>query len=287
MYVNVIINKDSVKRNMDKAARLFERAAFVYQEVADRLLSRLQLMKIEPQAILDLSHYSAYTTPKLRKIFKSANVMACEPSMPMLQLHKSSWFKRKVLRCDAWSTALPIKNQSVDLVFANFLPTDNLMASFQEIRRVLRKQGLVLFTLSGPDTLKELRASFATVDQAAHIHTFMDMHDVGDLLLQAQLQDPVMDMEYLKIRYTKLEALFKELKALGVQNSHLDRLRGLYGRHKWQAMRKAYQQFVDDGKYPATLELIYGHAWAGELPVTAGINQQGEAVISINSIIKP
>jgi malonyl-CoA O-methyltransferase len=176
---------------------------------------------------------------------------------------------------------LPLADASVDLVFSNLtLQWCNLDAAFAEFRRVLRPDGLLLFTSMGPDTLKELRASWAAADGEVHVNSFMDMHDVGDALVRARLADPVMDVEHLTVTYGEVERLLRDLKAIGAHNVNAGRPRGLMGRQRYAAMRSAYERYRRDGVLPATYEVVYGHAWA-PAHVPAQRNADGEARISM------
>lgn len=134
------------------------------------------------------------------------------------------------------------------------------LPALKEIHRVLEVGGLLMFSTLGPDTLKELRASLPA-SSAEHLHRFIDMHDLGDALVGAGFSDPVMDMEMLTVTYTKLDDLFHDLRASGSTNAALSRPRGLVGKNHWQQMRAAYEALRRDGRLPATVEVVYGHAW--------------------------
>ncbi|MGH8800255.1 MAG: methyltransferase domain-containing protein, partial [Casimicrobiaceae bacterium] len=158
---------------------------------------------------------------------------------------------------------LPFKGASFDLVWSNLALqwVDELPAALGEFHRVLDVDGLLSFTTFGPDTLKELRSAFAAADDAAHVNRFLDMHDIGDMLVQAGFADPVMDMEMITVTYGDAASLMSDLKAIGAQNARLERLRGMTGRRKWQRMLAALEGFRRDGRLPATFEVVYGHAW--------------------------
>ncbi len=102
---------------------------------------------------------------------------------------------------------------------------DELPLALAEFHRVLNVGGLFSFTTFGPDTLSELRRAFAAADASAHVNRFLDMHDVGDMLVQAGFADPVMDMEMITMTYADAGALMRDLKAIGAQNARADRRR--------------------------------------------------------------
>jgi malonyl-CoA O-methyltransferase len=143
---------------------------------------------------------------------------------------------------------------------------------------VLKVGGLLTFTTLGPDTLKELRAAFAHADGHTHTNRFIDMHDVGDMLVDAGFADPVMDMEHLTMTYAEPRGLLAELKATGAANATRGRPRGLMGKSRWQRMLAALERARRDGRVPATFEVVYGHAWKGEPRRTA----EGHAIVKVS-----
>jgi malonyl-CoA O-methyltransferase len=136
----------------------------------------------------------------------------------------------------------------------------DLTGVFAECRRVLRPGGLLIFTTLGPDTLKELRTA-TSGDGKIHVNRFIDMHDIGDLMIGAGFADPVMDMEYLTLTYDDVKTLMRELKAIGAHNVAAGRSRGLTGKRALRATELRYETFRRDARLPATFEVIYGHAW--------------------------
>jgi malonyl-CoA O-methyltransferase len=93
------------------------------------------------------------------------------------------------------------------------------------------------------------------------VNRFLDMHDVGDMLVHQGFSNPVMDMEVMTLTYDSIEQLMRELKALGAHNITAGRDRGLTGKGTLASVRRRYESLRDNGKLPATFEVIYGHAW--------------------------
>ena len=93
------------------------------------------------------------------------------------------------------------------------------------------------------------------------VHRFIDMHDIGDLLVKTGFADPVMEMETLTLEYANVEAIARDLKAIGAHNTLPGRPRGLSGRGRWKKMAERYEASRRDGALPATFEVVYGHAW--------------------------
>ena len=79
----------------------------------------------------------------------------------------------------------------------------------------LNQAGFVMFSCLGPDSLRELRQLYASLDWPAPSHEFTDMHDWGDMLLSAGFAAPIMDMERITLTYETPAALLEELRSLG------------------------------------------------------------------------
>jgi malonyl-CoA O-methyltransferase len=134
-------------------------------------------------------------------------------------------------------------------------------ATIVDLHRVLKVDGLLMFSTLGPDTLKELRQAFHGVDGHNHLNRFADMHDVGDMLSHGGFAEPVMDMEYLTLTYEDVRSVLHDLKAIGANNATAGRGQGLMGKNAWKSLVENYEALRRDGKLPATYEVIYGHAW--------------------------
>ncbi len=270
--------RDDVRASFERAAAGYDAAAVLQHEVGRRLLERLEWMRVAPRRVADLGCGTGRGTAGLQARYPEAEVVALDLAEGMLGVARHS-----VARSDAtgWVcgdlAALPFAERSVDLLYSNLALQWCLdpAAVFAELRRVLRPGGLLLFTTFGPDTLGELRASWAEVDDRNHVNAFFDLHDLGDALVRARLADPVMDCEHITLTYPDVVALMRDLKAIGAHNVTAGRPRGLTGRRALATLADAYATFRRaDGTLPATYEVIYGHAWrapadSGEASVPA------------------
>jgi malonyl-CoA O-methyltransferase len=143
-------------------------------------------------------------------------------------------------------------------------------ALFAEFRRVLAPHGLLSFSAFGPDTLRELRAAWKQVDSHSHVHQFIDMHDLGDALVRGGFAAPVLDVERFTLRYLDVRKVAADLKATGAHNASAGRAKGLTTGRKFAAMQAAYENFRQDGRLPATYEVVFAHAWVPEHPARHG-----------------
>ncbi|NNE04195.1 MAG: malonyl-ACP O-methyltransferase BioC [Xanthomonadales bacterium] len=282
------LDRAAVQRSFERAASSYERFAVLQHEVESRLLERLEFTREDPRVILDVGCGTGTATPALSRRFPAASTISLDWSQAML--HKArqhhSTNQERVLCADMHE--IPLAMRSVDLVFSNLAVqwSSHLEALLVEFRRVLKPGGLLMFSSFGPDTLHELRAAWAKVDDRPHVNRFMDMHDVGDALVRSGFSEPVMDVDMLTLEYPDVMGLMRELKAIGAHNAAAGRARGLTGKHSLRRMLEAYEPFRRDDIYPASYEVIYGLAY-GPLEGQPVRGPEGEyAAFSVESLMK-
>lgn len=263
-----------VRRAFRRAARGDANAAVLEREVERRMIERLDFIRCDPERVLDAGCGAGRGLELLRRRYPKANLLGVDLAPPPapgqtgpLLAHVRRLLRRpERFRLGADFSRLPLRAGSVDMVWSNLAlawAADPLEA-LREFHRVLTVDGLLMFSSYGPDTLKELRGAFAAVSGHRHVHAFIDMHDLGDMLVATGFTAPVMDMEMFTLTYADVAALTRDLKASGQTCAARDRQRGLMGRGAWQRMLAAYERERRDGRLPATVEAVYGHAWKGE-----------------------
>jgi malonyl-CoA O-methyltransferase len=281
-----MLDKAGVRAAFDRASSGYDAAAVLQSRVGDELLSRLEPFDFRPEVILDLGAGTGRATAQLKYRYRRSLVLALDLASGMLhQAGRHQTFFRRFERVCADAANLPLEAASVDIVFSNLMlqwcdPLDDV---FAEVRRILKPQGFFVFTTFGPDTLKELRAAWAEADAHNHVNRFLDMHDVGDALVRAGLQEPVLDVDRIQLTYTDAMAVMRDLKSIGARNATAGRPRTLLGRKRLQRVLAAYEAFREDGQLPATYEVVYGAAW-GTAGRPAASPQAGEVRISPSDI---
>lgn len=269
------IDKSRARASFGRAASAYDANAILQAEVREEMLSRLDLVKLDPKVILDAGCGTGLGSLALRKRFTNASVLSLDFALPMLALTKQNAKNTSVLNslksifksnqqhllC-ADIEQLPVADASVGLVWSNVAIQwcNDLDRVFQHFHRVLQPEGLLMFSTFGPDTLKELRAS--NPNTSTSVSRFIDMHDIGDALVRAGFNAPVLDVERFTLTYDDVKAVMRDLKSIGAQNATEGRSRGLQGRGFLRTLAENYEQFRQaDGKLPATFEVVYGHAW--------------------------
>jgi len=271
-------------RTLFAGADAVAESGFLRREIASRMHERLQLIRIEPTRVLDAGCGEGHDLTLLQKQFAQAHVTGLDASPAMLaplragQRGASSTLNRmlgKWLTRNSASDAqdvsllcgnfaeLPFGADAIDLIWSNLAlhwhPQPDSV--FAEWRRVLRVDGLLMFSCFGPDTFKQIRTAFAAVDEAPHALAFVDMHDFGDMLINTGFSTPVMDMETITVTYDTVQKLLADVRAWG-GNPLSTRRRGLLSRAQGARFRQALEaQRQPDGKLPLSFEIIYGHAF--------------------------
>jgi len=284
-----------VRRLFSTPARVAE-SDFLRREVSARMQEKLLLIKIEPQRLLDAGCGEGADVAALQKRFGEAQIIGLDGAFNMVALAQerqqvaqsavnrllTKWLPSAhagsagSLACADFAQ-LPFAVNALDMVWSNLAvhwhPQPDRV--FAEWRRVLRVEGLLMFSCFGPDTFKEVRSAFDAVDAAPHSLPFVDMHDFGDMLVNAGFSTPVMDMENITVTYDTPQRLLADVRAWG-GNPLESRQRGLLGRAGYTRLLKALeQQRGADGKIALSFEVIYGHAFRPVSKTTAS----GESII--------
>ena len=270
---------------------------FLRREIAGRMREKLELVKITPLSIIDAGCGVGADLSELQRSYPDAHVIGLDGAFLMLaDIQQQQQAARSavgrllakwtpgVLRGDQGASLLcgdfagiPLAAQSVDLIWSNLAlhwhPQPDVI--FAEWRRVLRTDGLLMFSCFGPDTLIELRQAFAEVDEMPHTLPFVDMHDYGDMLVNAGFSTPVMDMEKITLTYQDPHRLLAEVRALG-GNPLATRRRGLFGKNAYRRLLAALErQRGADGRIKLSFEVVYGHAFRPVSRKTAA----GESIV--------
>jgi len=273
-----------VRRAFERAAAAGGDAAVLQREVERRMFERLDYIRLRPHRVLDSGCGVGHGLKLLRRRYPEADFLGVDfaPGVLGEAKREESLFERArrlVRRLVSGSgrsylcadfARLPLRAASVDMVWSNLALAwaGDPLAALREVHRVLIAGGLLMFSSYGPDTLKELKAAFGAGSAARHVHSFIDMHDLGDMLVASGFAAPVMDMEVITLTYSEVPALLRDLKASGETYAARDRQRGLMGRRAWERMLASYERERKEGRLPATIEVIYGHAWKSEPRVT-------------------
>ena len=233
------------------------------------MLDRLQWIKLQPQAWanwgavrggLKTNQKLLQKYPKSASFVAEANALRSDVAMKNIA---TSWW-----RPSAWGRSrvrfeMP-PAASVDMLWANMAlheaaDPQALLASWHA---ALKVNGFLMFSCLGPDTAIELRDLYQQLGWPPAGHQLTDMHDWGDMLVQAGFAEPVMDMERITLTFESPARLLREMRELG-RNFHPERFGALRGRRWKTSLEAVMDQSLkkdSEGRLTLTFEVIYGHA---------------------------
>ncbi len=249
------MDKFIIAASYSAAATTYDQAAFVEQEIGLRLMQRLEYIKIKPKYILDLGCGTGYFTRQLQSLYPGATIIGLDLAFGMVKFASNN---NKLQYCCADAEQLPFFDLQFDLIFSNCcMPSiDNINILLSEVNRILAINGLLLFTTFGPNTLQEFTVA----------NNWQDMHNIGDILLQKQYKDPVVDSENLLFTYKQLHILLNDLNNTGSFNIDTSS--------------------VTDLNLPcnATFEVIYGQALKQKIMKKQHKDQNGNVYIPLSNL---
>lgn len=267
------IDRRSVRRRFDRRAASYAAASRLELEIGQRMLERLEYLRVSPRRILDAGAGVSREARALKRRYASATIVAVDHSIGLLRAarHHRGFFRR--LAGDAAPVAacadlekLPFADATFDFVWSNMAMhwLDEPLTALRELARVVSPDAPLLVSTLGPDSLAELRA----VAGPDRVHAFMDMHDLGDRMVAAGFSAPVVDTERLTITYPGVDALLSELRDTGQTSSLANRLRGLSGAGFMSRLRGMPRD--SSGRVAVTFEIVYALAWRAAAARTDG-----------------
>ncbi|HEY4083355.1 MAG TPA: biotin synthase [Burkholderiaceae bacterium] len=241
---------------------------WLHAEVATRMAERLAIIKLQPAKVLQWSAFLGASGAALAEVYPKAEQVCVEP-LPEGAERSRAQHARGLLQRLAGRAAVPVVAPAevspgqAQLVWSNMelhaqVDAPGLVAQWH---KALAVDGFVMFSCLGPDSFAELRALHVRHGWGAAGPEWWDMHDVGDLLVNAGFADPVMDQDRITLTWSEPEKLLRDLRALG-GNLSPQRFPGLRGRQWRAAYLDALNELRDaDGRIKLTLELVQGHAF--------------------------
>jgi malonyl-CoA O-methyltransferase len=259
------LDKRFVKKSFNRAAKSYDNAAILQEEVLNRLQQRLQYIRHRPETIIDVGCGTGKAFAGLFKRYPRARVYALDLAESMLAQARPRFgllHKKRLVAADL--EKMPFAPQCFDLVFSSLALQwcNDLNTALGEFARVSKPGALLMFSSFGPATLRELAASWEALEPHPHVHRFVDMHDVGDALMAAGFAQPVVDAETIRMEYNEFHALLADLRNIGASNADVGRRRGLTTPAKLARLEDSYRRHgFENGKFVASYEVVYGHAW--------------------------
>lgn len=250
---------------------------WLHQEVARRLAAKLAPIRLQPVNWIDWSAFLGAGADLVQAQYPQAQRWVVEPTGELAQRSQQDlsqnaprdWrrlWRREVPQVHAEpvsAASAPWLPDGAQMLWANMTlhAAPDLPALMKQWYRHLAVDGFLMCSGLGPDTAHELRKVYAALGWPLPTIDFVDMHDLGDELVQAGFADPVMDMEKLTLTWATPDAMLAELRTWG-GNVAQGRFAGLRT-PRWRARLLAALRDTlmrPDGRLGLTVEVVYGHA---------------------------
>jgi len=242
---------------------------WLHEEVASRMQERLDFIKLQPRqwAHWEPLRGGLQAHKALQQRYGQAAVwlISIRPNEALAaqKAVQLAWWQPARWTGPRMQIGIPPEG-SVQMVWANMQlhASPEPQALLKKWHQALAVDGFLMFSCFGPDTLRELRQLYAGQGWPAPAHEFTDMHDWGDMLVQAGFAEPVMDMERITLTYETPARLLAELRELG-RNLNIQRFAGLRGRRWRQQLVDALMGLAkpeEGGRLSLSFEIVYGHA---------------------------
>jgi len=260
----LLFDRALLRRRRDRAAAMFAEHDFLVAEVAARLADRLDNVQRRFPLALDLGCHTGQMSAALAGSGRVERTVAADLAPAMVAAAGGGVV--------ADEEALPFADGRFDLIVSclNLHWVNDLPGALVQIRRALKPDGLFLAAMLGGETLTELRDAWLRAEAAAedgaglHVSPFADLRDAAGLLQRAGFALPVSDTDRLTATYADPLRLMAELRDMGESNALLERRHRPTRRATLLAAAEQYaaHHAGDDGRVPATFQVIYLTGWA-------------------------
>ena len=264
-----LFDRTLVRRHRDRIADAFDGHDFLFREVAERLIDRLDDVIRDFPEVLDLGCHTGYLSGLVQKRPGTEHTVASDLSTSMAKHAVKQ--DGNILPLVTDEEFLPFTEKRFDLVLSclSLHWVNDLPGTLIQIRRCLKPGGLFIGAVLGGETLKELYEAFLIAEAEVEggvsplISPFTDVRDAGQLLLRAGFIEPVSDSDTITVTYSTVLNLLADLRNMGEANALHARRKNFTPRETFFRMTEAYEDRFQKAKglFPATFQIIYLTGW--------------------------
>lgn len=238
---------------------------WLHTEAARRMAERLAVVRLQPAQLVHWGLQPRHDDTLLAAAYPNAARTSVDPDGLSRPAEARPWWRSLSSRTRPASACTPqqLPAAGAQLVWSAMLlhTVATPQALFAAWQRALAVDGFLMFCTFGPGTLQSLSALYADSGWPAPLAPLVDMHDLGDMLVESGFADPVMDQETLRLTWADADAALRELRTLGL-NASMQRPAGLRTPRWQRRLREALERGrAQDGRIVLEFELVYGHAF--------------------------
>lgn len=251
-------SKLAIARSFSKAAQGYDQSALLQRNIGHQLLAKFDILQ-KSTTILDLGCGTGFFSKQLIQQFSPSLLVGLDLAEGMLRQAKAIVENTQWLVGDA--EFLPIKDESIDFVFSNLALQwcHDFPLVLEEIYRVLKPNGIFLFTTLCEGTLLELKNSWREVDNYIHVNSFIETNDYRVLITESPFFVESCHVQAEVVYYATVTALMGDLKGIGAHNINPNRSKGLTSRKQLSTLIEAYEKYRVENGLPTTYQVFYGY----------------------------
>jgi len=260
-----LFDRPAVHRNRIRALADRTYQPFLLDEIADRLVERLDEIRRPFPRVLELGSWRGRVAALLAEAGRGSKLLvSLDPVADALDQGPG-------LKVQAEPELLPFADESFDLVVSVLAlhHVDDLPGVLVQLRRVLAPDGLMLLAWLGGDSLVELRTALMQAEldlkggASMRVAPFVDIRDAAALLQRAEVALPVADVDRITVSYADPLAFLHDLQAMGEGGALLDRPKGMFRRDLLLRTAEIYRERFarEDGRVLASFEILHVSGW--------------------------
>jgi malonyl-CoA O-methyltransferase len=247
------LDKIKIKQSFGNASQTYDSVAELQRNVGRNLLESF-LPKNLTGKVVDLGCGTGFLTQAL--LPHCADLIALDLALPMLQTTREKLGKKVDYVC-ADAEQLPFLTESINIIFSNLalqwcFPIDKAL---HELHHILAKDGTLIFSTFGSETLCELKSAWANVDNFTHVNEFYTALQLKSALEKAEFANIEIQSRCYISRYDSVLTLMHELKHIGAHNVNLQRCKNLTTKKSLATMMANYS-CNESNEIVATFEVI-------------------------------
>lgn len=250
-------DKQEVARAFSRASRDYESIAGLQSDVAIHLCTLKENYSGE---VCDLGSGTGFTIKEI--LNPKCNVTALDIAPGMIKACRSqpefTHNNKPDFVCGDYES-LPFSENAFEGVVSSmsFQWASQLESVFEQVKRVIKPGGYLLFSTLGPTTLHELKTAWKDVDDYVHVNEFESKNTVIDALEGNGFQIEQFESENKTLFYTEALTLMRELKGIGAHNVNAGKRHSVTTRGQIKQVAQSYEQFRQANGLPATYEVYY------------------------------
>lgn len=240
--------KQAIRAAFDRAAHTYDAVAQIQRRIATALLTH----KPDAQSILDAGCGTGFGARHLAALHPHAHVIGLDLALAMCSQSSA------VQNLCGDIEALPLASNSLDLYWSSLAwQWTHAERAIAEAARTLASGGLLRVATLGPDTLQELRHSFAAVDPHPHVRSFLEPAIYAELLERHGFTHISVTRTLEHTFSADLLTLLKDIRTLGAHTLGAPRRKGMLGRQAWQTLLAKYEAYRQAAGLPVSYDVIY------------------------------